>query len=145
MSYLALDISTRTGWAYGDGSPGGTVFDTFPVPFKDDFVKMGYEYSSWVIQILKKYNPELILVETPVFRFASTYQMVVLHHKLHETAFSYKRIEISNSATKKHLTGNGNASKAMMIDAVKKRGFNVSDDNQADAIALILTHKEKKS
>jgi len=39
---------------------------------------------------------------------------------------------------KKSATGKGNASKAMMIEAARKRGFFPKDDNEADAIAILL-------
>jgi Holliday junction resolvasome RuvABC endonuclease subunit len=39
---------------------------------------------------------------------------------------------------KRHATGKGNADKAAMIAAVRARGFNPADDNEADAIAILL-------
>lgn len=39
---------------------------------------------------------------------------------------------------KKHLTGKGNADKAAMVAAVRALGYDVTDDNEADAIALAL-------
>jgi len=38
---------------------------------------------------------------------------------------------------KRHWTGKGNASKADMIAAARARGYEPSDDNQADALALL--------
>jgi Holliday junction resolvasome RuvABC endonuclease subunit len=38
---------------------------------------------------------------------------------------------------KKHVTGKGNASKAEVIAAVKAKGFNLKDDNEADSLALL--------
>jgi Holliday junction resolvasome RuvABC endonuclease subunit len=38
---------------------------------------------------------------------------------------------------KKHATGKGNAGKADMIAAMRARGFNPADDNEADALALL--------
>ncbi len=38
---------------------------------------------------------------------------------------------------KKHITGKGNASKQDVILEVKRLGYSVTDDNQADAIALL--------
>lgn len=38
---------------------------------------------------------------------------------------------------KKHITGKGNAGKAEIISGVKKLGFDPSDDNEADALALL--------
>ena len=39
---------------------------------------------------------------------------------------------------KRSVTGSGNASKAEVITAVERRGFTPKDDNEADAIALLL-------
>ena len=39
---------------------------------------------------------------------------------------------------KRHLTGKGNADKAAMITAIRARGFNPVDDNEADALAILL-------
>jgi Holliday junction resolvasome RuvABC endonuclease subunit len=39
---------------------------------------------------------------------------------------------------KRHATGRGNADKAAMLAAMRARGFSPADDNEADAIALLL-------
>jgi Holliday junction resolvasome RuvABC endonuclease subunit len=39
---------------------------------------------------------------------------------------------------KRHVSGKGNADKAAVIGAVRSRGFNPADDNEADAIAILL-------
>ena len=39
---------------------------------------------------------------------------------------------------KKHATGKGNAGKPAMIAAARARGFNPSDDNEADALAILV-------
>jgi len=39
---------------------------------------------------------------------------------------------------KKFLTGQGNANKQAMIDAARAEGFSPADDNEADAIAILL-------
>jgi Holliday junction resolvasome RuvABC endonuclease subunit len=39
---------------------------------------------------------------------------------------------------KHHIAGKGNAGKAAVIAAVRARGFNPEDDNEADAIAILL-------
>lgn len=43
-------------------------------------------------------------------------------------------------AIKKHATGKGNANKEQMVEAVRALGFHPADDNEADAIALLLYH-----
>ena len=39
---------------------------------------------------------------------------------------------------KRHVTGKGNADKAAVIAAVRARGYSPVDDNEADAIAILL-------
>lgn len=39
---------------------------------------------------------------------------------------------------KRYATGKGNADKQAMIAAVRERGFDPADDNEADAIAILL-------
>ncbi len=39
---------------------------------------------------------------------------------------------------KRHATGKGNASKDEIITAIKAKGFNPVDDNEADSLALLL-------
>ena len=39
---------------------------------------------------------------------------------------------------KRFATGKGNADKAAMIAAIRERGFEPADDNEADAIAILL-------
>jgi Holliday junction resolvasome RuvABC endonuclease subunit len=39
---------------------------------------------------------------------------------------------------KRHITGKGNADKQAVIEAVRARGFRPADDNEADAIAILL-------
>lgn len=43
---------------------------------------------------------------------------------------------------KRHATGKGNADKAAMIAAARARGFNVSDHNSADALAVLAYMQE---
>jgi Holliday junction resolvasome RuvABC endonuclease subunit len=38
---------------------------------------------------------------------------------------------------KKHVTGRGNAGKAEVMDAMRELGHPVTDDNEADALALL--------
>lgn len=39
---------------------------------------------------------------------------------------------------KHHATGKGNAGKDAMVGAMRGRGFAPADDNEADAIAILL-------
>ena len=46
---------------------------------------------------------------------------------------------------KRHVTGRGNADKATVIAAVRDRGFAPADDNEVDAIALLLWAIESRA
>ena len=49
---------------------------------------------------------------------------------------SYQGVPVGT--IKKFLTGQGNANKPAMIAAAQTRGFSPADDNEADAIAILL-------
>ena len=38
---------------------------------------------------------------------------------------------------KRHATGKGNASKAEVIESMRRKGHNPADDNAADALAIL--------
>ena len=46
-------------------------------------------------------------------------------------------VTMSVGEIKKFITGKGNADKQMVIDAVNKLGHNITDDNEADAVAML--------
>jgi Holliday junction resolvasome RuvABC endonuclease subunit len=52
---------------------------------------------------------------------------------------SIKCVGIPVGTIKKFATGSGNASKEEMTAAMRARGFNPVDDNEADALAILLT------
>jgi ABC-type sugar transport system ATPase subunit len=80
-------------------------------------------------------------------RAAEGVAIVYVTHKLEEalatlTAWAelrgvpYEGVPVGT--IKRHATGKGNADKDAMIAAARARGFSPADDNEADAIALLL-------
>ncbi|WP_194966830.1 crossover junction endodeoxyribonuclease RuvC, partial [Rickettsia endosymbiont of Cardiosporidium cionae] len=53
-----------------------------------------------------------------------------------QEAISYESVPVTT--IKKHIAGKGNAKKESIVAAVKKIGFNPVDDNEADAISIML-------
>jgi len=53
-----------------------------------------------------------------------------------ERAIAYQGVPVGT--IKRYATGKGNADKAAMIAAMRARGFAPADDNEADALALLL-------
>jgi hypothetical protein len=54
------------------------------------------------------------------------------------TAWCEQRSIAYQGVIKRFITGKGNADKRAVIDAVLARGFDPADDNEADAIAILL-------
>ena len=53
-----------------------------------------------------------------------------------QNGIAYQSVPVGT--VKKHATGSGNAGKPAMIAAARARGFDPTDDNEADAIAILL-------
>ena len=53
-----------------------------------------------------------------------------------ERSVAYQGVPVGT--IKLHVTARGNADKQAVIDAVRARGFSPADDNEADAIAVLL-------
>ena len=53
-----------------------------------------------------------------------------------ERSIAYQGVPVAT--IKAFVTGKGNANKAKMVAAIQARGFAPADDNEADAIALLL-------
>ena len=53
-----------------------------------------------------------------------------------EHAIAYQGVPVGT--IKRYATGKGNADKAAMVSAMRARGFAPADDNEADALALLL-------
>jgi Holliday junction resolvasome RuvABC endonuclease subunit len=53
-----------------------------------------------------------------------------------QRAVAYQGVPVGT--IKRFIAGKGNADKGAVIAAVRARGFNPTDDNEADAIAILL-------
>jgi len=141
---LALDLGTTTGWAIRgfDGLiTSGTV--SFK-PGRYDGGGMRYlRFTNWLTEIDRLSGP----IAAIWFEEVRNHKGVDASHVyggLMATLTSWAELRgIPYAGTpvgtiKRHATGKGNAPKQAMIDAARKRGFSPADDNEADAIALLL-------
>jgi Holliday junction resolvasome RuvABC endonuclease subunit len=53
-----------------------------------------------------------------------------------EQAIAYQGVPVGT--IKRFIAGKGNADKATVMSAVRERGYSPADDNEADAIAILL-------
>jgi len=144
LAVLALDLGTTAGWAMrlADGSiVSGTM--TFR-PGRYEGGGMRYlRFRSW----LDNLEPGVKAIGTVYFeevrRHAGTDAAHIYGGFLaHLTAWCelnhipYQGVPVGT--IKRHVAGKGNANKDAVIAAVQARGFNPEDDNEADALAILL-------
>lgn len=147
MTILSLDLGTKTGWACNTHLDD-IVFGT------EDFSTKRHEgagmrflrFKRWLTEIKQAGITEVYFEE--VRRHVSTDSahcyggfMATLTAWCEHHGIPYSSVPVGT--IKKNATGKGNASKEMMIDAAKEKGFDVTDDNQADAVHLLLHVLEK--
>ncbi|MDH5528177.1 MAG: hypothetical protein OEY97_12815 [Nitrospirota bacterium] len=141
---LALDLGTTTGWAVrsADGTVTSGTMSFRPGRFEGGGMRF-LRFKRWLAEM------ELLSGRPTVIYFEE-----VRRHAGVDAAHAYGGFmgqltawcELRNVAyqgvpvgtIKKHATGKGNAGKAAVIAAVRERGFVPADDNEADAIALLL-------
>jgi len=147
---LALDLGQKMGWALSqrDGTIRSGVCSLKPAA-RDTVAEALVRLSRWLDEIDETYGPfQRVLYEQ------------VRGHKGTVAAHWYgafwgavnawckgKEIPTEGVAVgtiKKHATGKGNATKQGMVLAIRSLGFYPKDDNEADALALLLWGQENK-
>jgi hypothetical protein len=147
---LALDLGTTTGWAIRDFDgliTSGTV--SFK-PSRYDGGGMRYlRFTNWLTELDRLSGPIGAIYYEEVRRHAGTDAahvfgglLAVLTSWGELRGVPYQGVPVGT--IKKHASGKGNAPKQAMIDAARQRGFNPADDNEADAIAILLWALETK-
>jgi hypothetical protein len=141
---LALDLGTTTGWALR-GHDGRIVSGTVSFrPSRYDGGGMRYvRFRAWLDQLADDAGAIAAIHYEEVRSHAGTDAAHIYGGLLATlTAWSEQRAIPYQGApvgtVKKHATGKGNAGKPAMIAAVRARGFAPADDNEADAIAILL-------
>ncbi len=143
-SLLALDLGSTLGWVVrlGDGTiTSGTA--TFR-PGRFEGGGMGWlRFRRWLDGMAASAGPIGSIVFEEVRRHAGTTAAHVYGGFLaHLTAWCesarvpYQGVPVAT--IKRFATGKGNADKQAVIAAMRARGFSPADDNEADAIALLL-------
>ena len=144
QTIIALDLGTTTGWALRghDGLiTSGTV--SFK-PGRYDGGGMRYlRFTNWLTEIDRLSGPIAAIWFEEVRRHAGTDAahvygglLGVLSSWAELRGVAYAGVPVGT--IKHHATGKGNAPKQAMIAAAQARGFSPADDNEADAIAILL-------
>ncbi len=141
---LALDLGTTTGWAllpcHGPATSGTASFR----PTRYDGGGMRFlRFRNWLEQI-RAYAGR---IETVYFEEVRAHAgtdaahvyggfLATLTAWCEQQTVPYQGVPVAT--IKRVIAGRGNADKAAVIAAVRERGFNPADDNEADAIAILL-------
>jgi len=147
---LALDLGTTAGWALRghDGLiTSGTV--NFK-PRRFDGGGMRYlRFTNWLTEIDRLSGPIEAIWFEEVRRHVGT-DAAHVFGGLMATLTAWAELRgvpyegVAVGTIKKHATGKGNAPKQAMIEAARARGFSPADDNEADAIAILVWAIETK-
>ena len=145
MKILALDLATKTGWAvYGSHITDKKVVSgvqVFDVKRGESPGMRFLRCRSFLNELFDMARPNVIVYEQAHHRGgAATRCGVGLVTVVLEFAAQHKIATMSvHSATlKKWATGSGRANKGDMIKTCISRGYQPQDDNEADAILLLL-------
>jgi hypothetical protein len=141
---LALDLGTMLGWAIQ--LDGGTVESgTMSYrPSRYDGGGMRYlRFRGWLDSVARDAAGLSAVYFEEVRRHAGTDAAHVYGGFLasltawcEQNGIPYEGVPVGT--IKRHVSGKGNADKAAVFGAVRSRGFNPTDDNEADAIAILL-------
>ncbi|HYZ34993.1 MAG TPA: hypothetical protein VE684_22255 [Crenalkalicoccus sp.] len=147
---LALDLGTTTGWALR-GRDGGITSGTIAFrPSRFEGGGMRYlRFRSWLGELAALAGGLARIAFEEVRSHAGAdaahlYGGFLAHLSAwcEERGIAYEGVPVGT--IKRFATGRGNADKAAMVAAMRARGFAPADDNEADAIALLLWATESQ-
>jgi hypothetical protein len=140
---LALDLGTTTGWAMrlADGSVVSGTMEFKPGRYEGGGMRF-LRFRSWLDHLEFAAKKIDLLHFEEVRRHAGTDAAHIYGGFLaHLTAWCelkhipYQGVPVGT--IKRHATGKGNAGKEAVIAAMRSKGFNPEDDNEADALAIL--------
>ncbi len=140
---LALDLGTTTGWALRDRTGRITSGSQSFKPQRFEGGGMRYlRFGRWISEIQTSVSELQFLYFEEVRRHVSTDAahayggfLATLTAWCEHHGVPYQGVPVGT--IKKHVTGKGNASKDEMMAAMRARGYLPTDDNEADALALL--------
>ena len=141
---LALDLGHRLGWALrsADGGITSGVAEFRPDRWQGGGMKF-LRFRRWLTELKADAGGLDAVLYEQVRRHASVDSshayggwLAILTAWCEHHGIPYQGVPVGT--IKRHVTGKGNADKQAVIEAVRRLGFAPADDNEADAIALLL-------
>jgi len=142
MNLLTLDLATKTGWAAKEaGAPVVSGVQVFDVRRGESPGMRFLKCRSWLKDISAMVRPNVIVYEQAHHRggAATACGVGLVTVVLEFTAqHEIETMPVHSATLKKWATGSGRANKGDMIKNCISRGYQPQDDNEADAILLLL-------
>lgn len=158
---MALDLATTLGWAYAspevvaswanDAAPlvkrrviGVRSGSMKLAPTGAGNGEVGNRLLEWLDQQNLVFQPRELIIEAPLpggqRDVNSAMRLFGLAFLAESYAFKrrWKFATVHNASVKKSITGSGAAKKPEVMSAIIGMGFEIIDDNQADAIACLI-------
>ena len=142
-SMLALDLGTTTGFALR-GADGAITSGT--VSFRPEPLGQAAACATCASSLARRVKDQAATSSHPstrrsagIRRRRSACPRRLARHAdglVRAARIAYQGVPVGT--IKRFITGKGNADKAAVIDAVRARGYSPADDNEADAIAILL-------
>lgn len=138
-----LDASlSRTGWTTYDLTTGELTYDTVSFPISPGEPGPGFSlFDRWSLKWLAQWQPDLLAIEQPTQRgwaptlYGTTMCGIAIMNVTRAEAGAF--MVVPPRKIKKHATGNGNASKDMMLESAKAKWPACEYDDEADALWLL--------
>jgi hypothetical protein len=141
---LALDLGTTTGWAV---QFAGDKFESGSVSFRPSRYDGGgiryLRFRGWLESVAGNLSSLSAVYFEEVRRHVGTDAahvygglLATLTAWCEQNSIAYQGVPVGT--IKRFIAGKGNADKAAVMAAVRARGFQAADDNEADAIAILL-------
>ncbi|MGE0424949.1 MAG: hypothetical protein AB7O88_22010 [Reyranellaceae bacterium] len=141
---LALDLGTTTGYAIRarDGAIASGTVSLRPSRYDGGGIRY-LRFRTWLEAVADEAAGIGAIYFEEVRRHLSTDAahvhgglLATLTSWCEQRSIAYQGVPVGT--IKRHVTGKGNADKAAVMAAVRARGFNPADDNEADALAILL-------
>lgn len=146
---LALDLGTTTGWASLVGGIVHSGTATFRTGRYDGGGMRYLRFQHWLGQLADDSGGLVSIYFEEVRRHVGTDAahiyggfLATLTAWCEREGVAYQGVPVGT--IKRFATGKGNAGKDAVLAAMRERGFRPADDNEADAIAILLWAMETR-
>lgn len=149
MKVLTLDLSiNQPGYAVADTDSNEIItFGHLTNKSSETVYSRIDKNLQFFLTLIPKYDIKAVWMELPAFsRRQRSHDMLTSQQGIFKFALYKRNIPVYGigiSDIKKNITGKGTATKDEMVEAIKALGYEVTKDDEADAIGIYLTGIQK--